>query len=164
MLLAQRLTQDGLLDALINAISRGETEYSVSDLGVPGLRHFVYKSRAHVQVTMPLFEDPYDVLNEKRRYATLFMVSSGTAKRCSRVCCRLTTLYQTMYDAIHAKSGQGSTLKLQYIRTERESVMGWVCTRLLDPRNGEGLTQDARLHSRSSFTLPSRRVYPRAQP
>ncbi|EED82311.1 predicted protein [Postia placenta Mad-698-R] len=101
----QRLMQDGLLGALTGAISRGETEYAAGDLGVPGLRHFVYKSRSHVQVTMPLFEDPYDNSHEKRR---------------------LTTLYQTLYDAIHAKSGQGSTLKLQYIRTERESVMGWI--------------------------------------
>ena len=43
---------------------------------------------------------------------------------------RLITLYQTLYDNIHAKSGQGSTLKLQYIRTEKESVLGWVCRRL----------------------------------
>ena len=42
------------------------------------------------------------------------------------VCDRLITLYQTLYDNIHAKSGQGSTLKLQYIRTEKESVLGWV--------------------------------------
>lgn len=63
----QRLMQDGLLGALTGAISRGETEYAVGDLGVPGLRHFVYKSRSHVQVTMPLFEDPYDNPHEKRR-------------------------------------------------------------------------------------------------
>lgn len=31
-----------------------------------------------------------------------------------------------MHDAVHAKSGQDGPLKLQYIRTERESVMGWV--------------------------------------
>lgn len=36
------------------------------------------------------------------------------------------TLYQILHDAIHAKSGQEGPLKLQYIRTERESVMGWV--------------------------------------
>ena len=40
--------------------------------------------------------------------------------------CRLITLYQTLFDAIHAKSGQERTLKLQYIRTNQESVMGWV--------------------------------------
>lgn len=39
---------------------------------------------------------------------------------------RLITLYQTLYDSIHAKSGQGSTLKLQYMRMQHESVMGWV--------------------------------------
>ncbi|KZT12073.1 DUF254-domain-containing protein [Laetiporus sulphureus 93-53] len=103
--IATRLKQDGLFRALVDAIDRGNTEYSVGDLGIPGLRHFVYKSRSHVQVTMPLYEDPYDKPNEKRR---------------------LITLYQTLYDAIHAKSGQASTLKLQYLRTEREGVMGWI--------------------------------------
>lgn len=44
-----------------------------------------------------------------------------------RLAGRLTTLYQTLHDAIHAKSGQEATLKLQYIRSEKESVMGWVC-------------------------------------
>ena len=39
------------------------------------------------------------------------------------------TLYQVLHDAIHAKSGQEAGLKLQYIRTESESVMGWVCAR-----------------------------------
>jgi hypothetical protein len=39
---------------------------------------------------------------------------------------RLITLYQVIHDALHAKSGQESTLKLQYLKTEKESVMGWV--------------------------------------
>jgi hypothetical protein len=39
---------------------------------------------------------------------------------------RLITMYQVVYDAIHAKSGQSGPLKLQYIRTEKEIVMGWV--------------------------------------
>jgi len=38
----------------------------------------------------------------------------------------LVTLYQTMHDNIHAKSGQDLPLKLQYIRTEKEAVMGWI--------------------------------------
>ncbi|KAI8971160.1 trafficking protein Mon1-domain-containing protein [Trametes punicea] len=101
----QNLARNGLLNSMSNAILQGETEYSVSSLGVPGLRHFVYKSRSHVQVTTPLFEEPYDSHNEKRR---------------------LITLYQIIYDTIHAKSGQESTLKLQYIRTSQESVMGWI--------------------------------------
>jgi hypothetical protein len=39
---------------------------------------------------------------------------------------RIITLYQIIHDAIHGKSGQDGTLKLQYIRTDKESVMGWV--------------------------------------
>ncbi|KAF8172004.1 trafficking protein Mon1-domain-containing protein [Mycena galopus ATCC 62051] len=53
----------------------------------------------------PTFEDPYDDVDERRR---------------------LTTLYQIIHDAIHAKSGQEASLKLQYIRSEKESVMGWI--------------------------------------
>ncbi|KAI1793387.1 trafficking protein Mon1-domain-containing protein [Ganoderma leucocontextum] len=101
----QRLASEGLLKTLNDTISQGLTEYSVSNLSIPGLRHFIYKSRSHVQITMPLFEDPYDSPHEKRR---------------------LITLYQTLYDAIHAKSGQESTLKLQYIKTSQEAVMGWI--------------------------------------
>lgn len=41
---------------------------------------------------------------------------------------RVVTLYQMVHDAIHAKSGQEGPLKLQYIRTEKVCVMGWVST------------------------------------
>jgi hypothetical protein len=39
---------------------------------------------------------------------------------------RLVTMYQTLHDNIHARSGQKGPLKLQYMLTEKESVMGWV--------------------------------------
>ncbi|KAJ7486037.1 vacuolar fusion protein MON1 [Mycena galericulata] len=100
-----RMESDGTLDVIANAFRSGHTEYSVAELGIPGLRHFLYKSRAQVQITCPTFEDPYDNIDERRR---------------------LTTLYQIIHDAIHAKSGQDATLKLQYIRSEKESVMGWI--------------------------------------
>lgn len=41
-------------------------------------------------------------------------------------------MYQIVHDAIHAKSGQTGNLKLQYIRTEKEIVMGWVSVWLLN--------------------------------
>ncbi|KAJ7781773.1 trafficking protein Mon1-domain-containing protein [Mycena maculata] len=100
-----RMESDGTLDTIANAFRSGHTEYSVAELGIPGLRHFLYKSRAQVQITCPTFEDPYDNIDERRR---------------------LTTLYQILHDAIHAKSGQEASLKLQYIRSEKESVMGWI--------------------------------------
>lgn len=55
----------------------------------------------------------------------LFASCSITAKT------RIVTLYQILHDAIHAKSGQTGNLKLQYIRTEKEIVMGWVSISLL---------------------------------
>lgn len=110
----QKLENDGTLDEISSAIHTGLTEYAVSELGIPGLRHFVYKSRSHVQITMPIFEDPYDNPHEKRR---------------------IITMYQVMHDAIHAKSGQDSPLKLQYILTECESVMGWASTWKSCPRS-----------------------------
>lgn len=58
---------DGTLDEITNAFRSGQTDYSVSELGIPGLRHFVYKSRAQVQITVPVFEDPYDNMQERRR-------------------------------------------------------------------------------------------------
>ncbi|KAG2155928.1 vacuolar fusion protein MON1 [Suillus bovinus] len=104
-IVTQKLNDDGSLDALTRAVDSGKTRYFASQLGIPGLRHFVYKSRPHVQITLPAFEEPYDTLDAKRR---------------------IVTLYQIVHDAIHAKSGQTGNLKLQYIRTEKEIVMGWI--------------------------------------
>lgn len=72
------------------------------------------------------------------------------------------TLYQILYDSIHAKSGQGSTLKLQYIRTERECVMGWVRLRPFvglhpfsaDKRHAIQITQPFELYLALSPRLP----------
>jgi hypothetical protein len=63
----QRLEKDGTLASIADACDSGSTEYSVSDLGIPGLRHFIYKSRSQVQITVPMFEDPYDNMEDRRR-------------------------------------------------------------------------------------------------
>lgn len=102
---SEKLEREHLLGALVSALRSGATEYGVGDLAIPGLRHFLYKSRGAVQVTAPRYEEPYAAPRERRR---------------------LVTLYQTLHDAVHAKSGQGGTLKMQYVRTERESVLGWI--------------------------------------
>ncbi|KIM56808.1 hypothetical protein SCLCIDRAFT_131796 [Scleroderma citrinum Foug A] len=102
---AQKLKSQGTLNAITDAMDSGKGQYSVSQLGIPGLRHFVYKSRPHVQITFPIFEDPYDTADEKRR---------------------IVLMYQNLYDAIHAKSGQSGPLKMQCVRTDKETVMGWI--------------------------------------
>jgi hypothetical protein len=67
----QVLEKDGILNAIALAFHVGSIEYSVSELGIPGLRHFLYKSRVQVQVTLPIFEDPYHDIVERRRCFTL---------------------------------------------------------------------------------------------
>lgn len=67
----QKLTSDGTLTALLTAYQAKDMDYSVSQLGIPGLRHFVYKSRTQVQITLPIFEDPYDQPNARKRFVDL---------------------------------------------------------------------------------------------
>nr|XP_031857430.1 uncharacterized protein CI109_007157 [Kwoniella shandongensis]KAA5524502.1 hypothetical protein CI109_007157 [Kwoniella shandongensis] len=80
--------------------------YHVAAIGCPGLRHFIYKSRQHVQITQPEWEAPYLAESVDRK--------------------RLITAYQKLHDAVHAKSGQSSPLKLVYIRTEHEVCLAWI--------------------------------------
>jgi hypothetical protein len=67
-LLMQKIERDGTLNALTNAAR--QSEYTTAELGVAGLRHFVYKSKLHLQLTMPAFEDPYDNPTDKQRYCS----------------------------------------------------------------------------------------------
>ena len=75
----QRLESEGMLKALEHAITKGTTEYGVGDLSIPGLRHFLYKSRAQVQVTAPRYEEPYDDANECRRYVVFCLFGRSGA-------------------------------------------------------------------------------------
>ena len=107
----QRLNEAETLKQLVKAAQK--SAYSVEELGIPGLRHFFYKSRANVQITGPVFDglDPSgenDMASREEDWERLF------------------GLYRLVWDAIHAKSGQECTLKLQYVRTEKVCVMGWV--------------------------------------
>lgn len=39
----------------------------LGDLSIPGLRHFVYKSRTYVQITSPSWEGEYEDINHRRQ-------------------------------------------------------------------------------------------------
>lgn len=49
----------GLVHSIL--MSRAHQSYSLGELAIPGLRHFVYKDRERVQVTMPRWEGEYAV-------------------------------------------------------------------------------------------------------
>lgn len=130
--ITEKLESSGAADALINA-SRQAT-YSITELAIPGVRHFVYKSKLHIQLTMPSFEEPYGTEGEQER---------------------LVSLYQLVYDAMHAKSGQSAPLKLQFIRTDYESIIGWVCP------TSQGEFESLIEHSDYPAIRSLRRTFPR---
>lgn len=49
-----------------------------------------------------------------------------SAERVLHLVYRLITLYQHVYNGIHAKSGTGMPLTQYYVQTEYEACMGWV--------------------------------------
>lgn len=44
-------------------------ERIAGELAIAGLRHFLYKSRGHVQITHPAFEGDYEELHNRYRFA-----------------------------------------------------------------------------------------------
>ncbi|CAG8533827.1 3490_t:CDS:10, partial [Paraglomus brasilianum] len=60
----EKLTLDGTL-TFVEEIARNDG-YAIADIGAPALRHFLYKSKPHVQHTMPMFTPPYDNPRERR--------------------------------------------------------------------------------------------------
>ncbi|SGY20537.1 BQ5605_C016g08087 [Microbotryum silenes-dioicae] len=98
-----------LLDKIEEPKVQRLQEYSLMDLAVPGLRHFLYKARAYVQITNPVWEGEYET---------------------SRNRVRLITLYQRLYEALHVRPAYAGGVhrppaKLMYLRTEYEAVLGW---------------------------------------
>ncbi|KAL1409082.1 Vacuolar fusion protein mon1 [Vanrija albida] len=98
------LKKDNALDRIEQCIK--QHPYTVSVVGSPGLRHFVYKSRGLIQLTSPDWEEPYLPGSVDRK--------------------RLVTLYARVQDALYARSGQSAPLKLVYMATAHEAVLGWL--------------------------------------
>lgn len=62
--LSKTLTSSGALSKLQQA---ADESYSASDIGIPALRHFIYKSKMHIQFTCPELEAPYTNPVNRRR-------------------------------------------------------------------------------------------------
>ncbi|KAL1922880.1 uncharacterized protein VTP21DRAFT_9256 [Calcarisporiella thermophila] len=98
--LVENMTSTGAFENLHEAIKR--EHYTIADIGIPGLRHFIYKSRVNVQFTSPPFTDFYPNLDDQRR---------------------VFRLYQYTHDRIHSKT---IPLKLLYHVSSTETVLGWI--------------------------------------
>ncbi|KAG0145693.1 hypothetical protein CROQUDRAFT_705186 [Cronartium quercuum f. sp. fusiforme G11] len=83
--------------------------YSLEQVGIPSLRHFVYKHKTHVQVTSPIWEDDYLNMENRRR---------------------LVTTYQRAYDLMHPKLSRikddpRAPMTFLYLRNEGEGIIAW---------------------------------------
>lgn len=79
-----------------------KNKYNTKKVGIPELRHFLYKSRSTAQFTRPEFEAPYLTKEEQHR---------------------LFGLYQYMHHRIHSSS---RPLKILFHVGQYETLLGWV--------------------------------------
>jgi vacuolar fusion protein MON1 len=75
---------------------------TIDQVGVPELRHFLYKAISTAQFTSPALEVPYHTKENAER---------------------LMGLYQALHHRIHSST---RPLKLLFYQLETESMLGWV--------------------------------------
>ncbi|RPB08353.1 DUF254-domain-containing protein [Morchella conica CCBAS932] len=97
----EQLEKTGCVEIVEEAVSRGR--YTTTDV-LPGtvIRHFLYKSRANVQFTMPSFEPHFYTVITRRR---------------------LMNLYQRLHSAVHAKNAH---LKVHHCIRSSSVSLSWI--------------------------------------
>eukprot|EP01113_Clastostelium_recurvatum_P040324 TRINITY_DN6266_c0_g1_i3.p1 TRINITY_DN6266_c0_g1~~TRINITY_DN6266_c0_g1_i3.p1 ORF type:complete len:248 (+),score=53.40 TRINITY_DN6266_c0_g1_i3:92-835(+) len=88
---------DGITDALLNQ------HYSVAEIGIPCLLHFLYKAQSTNQFTTPRLDAPYNTPSERKR---------------------LFRLYQSIQ--VRVKPVSAKPHKVYYHVSQSETVVGWV--------------------------------------
>ncbi|XP_061473771.1 vacuolar fusion protein MON1 homolog A isoform X2 [Rhineura floridana] len=78
----ERLKKRGVHHALMEALRN--PFYSVSQVGIPGLRHFIYKSKSSGLFTSPEIDAPYITEEEKQRLLGLYQYLHSRAHNSSR--------------------------------------------------------------------------------
>ncbi|CDH53413.1 vacuolar fusion protein mon1 homolog a-like [Lichtheimia corymbifera JMRC:FSU:9682] len=97
--IVESMQKENTLQSIINA---SEHSYKIESIGAPGLAHFLYKSKIHVQFTCPEYSDPYtNDVHQKRLFR----------------------LYHYVYDRMHCRA---RPLKLYYHESDQEIILGWI--------------------------------------
>eukprot|EP00045_Choanoeca_perplexa_P006992 m.61403 g.61403 ORF g.61403 m.61403 type:complete len:505 (+) comp13876_c0_seq1:109-1623(+) len=94
------LSSQGCLQDISAALRK--KRYQVSSIGIPQLRHFIYKNKSTAQFTAPSFEGPYVV----EEHATRVMRN-----------------YQHVHHMMHVNA---RPLKILYYAQESEITLGWI--------------------------------------
>jgi len=93
-------TAPAALDAIAKALEN--QYYSVSELEIPSLLHFLYKSKSAYQFTCPRLEAPYITRSEQKR---------------------LFRMYQRVHKRVHRFK---KAHKVYYQVSQSETIVGWV--------------------------------------
>jgi vacuolar fusion protein MON1 len=94
------LQSQNLIELIEQSVRRDR--FKTLDIPVPLIRHFLYKSKAHVQFVMPTFETHYYEPEMKQK---------------------LMTLYHQLHGFIHAKRGQ---LRVYYTMRHSTTALAWI--------------------------------------
>lgn len=98
--LVESLTASKTLEGIDASLQKHR--FDTTDLGIPGLRHFLYKSRANVQYTMPEYVAPYMRSSDQKR---------------------LLRMYQYASERMHTKT---RPLRIYSLTSNTESILGWI--------------------------------------
>lgn len=84
------------------------------------LRHFLYKSKAHVQFVMSAYAPDFTSLTRHRRYALSLIELWLTAYTKSS---RLISTYNSLHESVHARN---THVKIHYGTSKSASAFAWV--------------------------------------
>lgn len=99
-LILQKLSRHGYIETIHEALKK--KFFRVSDVGIPGILHFLYKAKSLGQFTEPAYDTPYSSTEERER---------------------LFNLYQCIYSRMHS---QQRPLKILFHVGKYEAILGWV--------------------------------------
>lgn len=114
------MRKSGSLNIMKESIKKGRP--SPTDI-VPDtvLRHFLYKSKAHVQFVMSAYAPDFTSLTRHRRYALYLMEETNWLLLLSLP--RLISTYNSLHESVHARN---THVKIHYGTSKSASVFAWV--------------------------------------
>lgn len=98
----EKLMRHGYIETIHESLKK--KFFRVSDVGIPGILHFLYKAKSLGQFTEPAYDTPYSSTEERER---------------------LFNLYQCIYSRMHS---QQRPLKILFHVGKYEAILGWVTT------------------------------------
>ncbi|KAA1135900.1 Vacuolar fusion protein mon1 [Puccinia graminis f. sp. tritici] len=112
-------------------------QYFLEDLGIPGLRHFIFKDKKFVQVSFPAWEDDYLIESNRQRLMTNYqkafdLIHPKQPKLIKRINTDPTDPSSPDLDQdLPSSSFNTSTtlpppIKFTLFKTQFESVIGWI--------------------------------------